>query len=454
VAGVPKRFRQPSQEKALQLTLLGLLPAGHLAHFINDVVQALDLTCILSSYASLAGKPPYDPTMMVKVWLYAYCEGVRSSRRVERALRENIAFRVLSENQQPGHWTLNEFRKRHRMALADLFYQTVQLAQKLNLVGFASVAIDGTKVKANASKHSAMSYKRMIEEEARIKALVAKYLDDCDEADRDDDDKPGQGGQGTQMPEELANKQKRLEAIQVAKKALEDEAVETARAEQQERRQRACDEGRPFNARKNPEDAVPDPKAQRNFTDPESRIMKGSAGEFLQAYNGQAAVDSAHQIIVAADLSNLAADAPHLLPMAKQIIRNTGELPFDITADAGYCSEKNLRELSQLGVTPVIPPERLKHSVWRQGPTVANVAEGLSATEYARQFLRTEAGRLRYKPRKQTVEPVFGQTKEARGLRQFLHRGLEKVKSFWLLDCAAHNLLKIFRAGGLQLANC
>jgi transposase len=454
VASVPKRFRQPSPEKALQEALLGMLPGGHLVHFINDVVQSLDLGAILGAYQSLAGQPPYDPTMMVKVWLYAYCEGIRSSRRVEKALRENIAFRVLSDSQLPGHWTLNQFRKRHREALADLFYQTVRLAQKLNLIGFASVAIDGTKIKANASSHSAMSYKRMVAEEARLKALIGKYLDDCDEADREDTEKPGGGGPPAQLPEELATKQKRLAAIQTAKKELEDEAVQCARAEQQERRQKAIDEGRRFIARKNPEKAVPDPKAQRNFTDSESRIMKGSGGEFLQAYNGQAAVDSAHQVIVAADLSNMAADAPHLLPMAKQVIRNTGVIPFDITADAGYCSEKNLTELSQLAITPVIPPERVKHSTWRQGPTVDNVQDGLSATEFARQFLATEAGRLRYKPRKQTVEPTFGQTKEARGLRQFLHRGLEKVRSFWLLECAAHNLLKIFRFGGLQAAGC
>jgi transposase len=448
---VSKRFRQPPPGDALRSALLALLPGDHVVHFINDVVQLLDLRLILDSYRCLKGNPPYDPTMMLKVWLYAYCEGIRSSRRVEKAMRENIAFRLLSNNQHPDHWTLNAFRKRHREALADLFFQTVQLAQRLNLVSLVSVAIDGTKIKANASKHSAMSYARMTEEEVRLKSLIVNYLDDCDKTD-EDEAQGGRRGGGNRLPDELATKQKRLDAIQAARKALEEEAREKARAEQEERRKQAEEEGRSFLARKNPDAAVPDPKAQRNFTDPESRIMKGSGGEFVQAYNAQAAVDSAHQVIVAADLSNQAADAPHLLPMAKQVIRNTGQLPFDITADAGYCSDQNLRDLSQLGVTPLIPPERVKHAVWRQNGVITDIVDGLTPIEYARQFLRTDEGRRRYKLRMQTVEPAFGQTKEARGLRQFLHRGLEKVKCFWLFDCAAHNLLKIFRSGALKPA--
>ena len=446
-----KRFRQPPPGETLRTALLALLPADHVVHFINDVVQMLDIKLILDNYRSPEGNPPYDPSMMLKVWLYAYCDGIRSSRRVEKAMRENIAFRVLSNNQHPDHWTLNAFRKRHRAALADLFFQTVQLAQRLNLVSLVSVAIDGTKIKANASKHSAMSYGRMTEEESRLRSLIANYLDDCDKADDDEARRSG-GGPGNRLPDELATKQKRLNAIQAAKKALEEEARETASAEQEERRKKAEEEGRTFLVRKNPADAVPDPKSQRNFTDPESRIMKGSGGKFVQAYNAQAAVDSAHQIIVAADLSNQSTDAPHLLPMAKQVIRNTGTIPLDITADAGYCSDQNLRDLCQLAVTPLIPPERVKHAVWRQNGVSTDILDGLPPTEFARQFLRTDEGRRRYKLRMQTVEPAFGQTKEARGLRQFLHRGIENVKCFWLLECAAHNLLKIFRSGRLNPA--
>lgn len=443
-----KRFRdyQPDQVFLLPPSPHDWLPDDHLVHFINEIVPSLDLSAIYDSYSGTLGQPPFHPEMMVKVWLYAYCVGVRSSRKVEQALHENIAFRILSGNQQPVYWTLNEFRRRHMAVLGDLFVQSIQLAAKAGLIDLSQIAIDGTKIKANASKNKAMSYKRMCEEEQRLKEEIEAYFRECDEAD-DEEDKLYGDRRGDELPEHLNTPAKRLAAIQKAKAELEAEAVEKARQEQEKKKAKAEKEGRPYRPRKKAEDAKPPAKAQRNFTDAESRIMKGPDG-FVQAFNAQLAVDARSQIAVGADLTNQGNDCPHLLPMVDQVIENTGMKPGQVLADAGYFSEDNVEGVTTQDIDVIIPPDKMPHRVWReQNFTNEPVPEDASPKEAMRHRLRTEEGLADYKQRQMTVEPVIGQTKGNRGLRQFLHRGVEKARHMWRFDLAAHNILKLFRAG-------
>ena len=448
VIDMAKRFKthDPDQLLLLPPSLADWLPKNHLVYFVRDVVNALDLSAFYRAYKGTKGQPPYPPVMMVAVWVYGYMLGIRSSRRIERALHEDVGFRVLAGNRQPDFWTLNQFRTRHRKAFAALLQQSILMADKAGLVKLRQVAVDGTKIQANASKHSAMSYGRMNDEEARLRDNIERYLDECDETDKQEDDEFGPR-RGDELPEHLADDQKRIEAIQKAKNALEEEARERARAAQDERRNKAQEEGRDFHPRSDPEQAVPEPKSQRNFTDPESRIMV-TGKSFVQGYNAQAAVDAETQIIVAADLSNLAADAPHLIPMIEQVEANTGQTPREVSADAGYWSESNLAALDDKLIDAFIPPDRLKHGdARRQKPPVGRIPNSASRADRMRRRLQTQHGRTRYKMRRCSVEPVFGQTKAARGLRQFLHRGRDKVCDFWRFEGAAHNLLKIFRAG-------
>lgn len=444
-----KRFRphDPDQGLLLPPSLGDWLPEDHLVHFIKSVVEELDLKAIYASYESTRGRPPYSPKMMLGIWLYAYCQGIRSSRRVERALYEDVGFRVLAANQQPDFWTLNQFRSRHMPVLKSLFVQTIRLGQRAGLLALKQVAVDGTKVKANASKHAAMSYKRMSSEEKRLQAEVDRYFEEAEAIDAEEDREFGKR-RGNELPEHLNTPGKRLEAIRRAKRELEEEAKERARAEQDERRRKAEEEGRPFYPRSDPDKAKPSPKSQRNFTDPDSRIMVNGDKAFVQAYNAQLAVDVDSQLIVAADLSNLAPDAPHLTALVDQVLANTGDIPNEVSADAGYFSEENIRHIEALPTEALIPPERLPHNEWKQQAAASGrIPISLSLKERMRRKLRTSRGRSRYKRRQCSVEPVLGQIKQGRGLRQFLHRGLEKVKDSWFLDCIAHNLLKLFRSG-------
>ena len=444
-----KRFRtyDPGQPYLLPPSPRDWIPEDHLVHFIADVVKQLDLSGIYGRYAA-AGQPAYHPMMMTAVWLYAFSQGIRSSRRIERALHEDIGFRLLSGDQQPDFWTLNQFRKRHRSALAGIFKQTVHLAQKLGFVKLGHVAIDGTKLKGNASKHAAMSYGRMVEAEAKLVEQLNAYFREADEVDDGEDKKFGKGKRGDELPEDLQHAAKRLRAIQKAKKELEEEAVERAKADQQKRREVAEAEGRDYKPRLNPEEAKPDPKAQRNFTDPESRIMRNSEKAFCQGYNGQTAVDAGSHIIVAADLTNSSADCPHFESMIGQVISNCGDAPDQVSADAGYFSEANLDVCKKHDIEAFIPPGRVEHSVWRsqQSPR-GRIPKDASTAYLMKRKLSTKRGREIYKLRHVTAEPVFGHIKSVRGLQQFLHRGLEKVRDYWLLDCAVQNMLRLFRLG-------
>jgi hypothetical protein len=384
---------------------------------------------------------------------------VVSSRRIERATYEDLGFRYLSADTHPDHDTIASFRARHLSALAGLFVQALRLCQKAGLVKLGHVAIDGTKIKANASKHKAMSYARMTETEARLRQEVEALLRRAAEVDAAEDAQYGPGQRGDELPAELARRDVRLAKIREAKAALEQEAKEqavrqraVAEAKLAARAEQAAQTGKQVGGRgpqvPDPADATPDPKAQRNFTDPDSRIMPDGAnkGSFIQAYNAQAAVDSHAQIIVAADITQLSNDSQQLVPMIVQVQANLGRPPDVVSADGGYWSAANVTDPGVAGIDLHIATRRPARGA-RPDPSEDPPGEPASVQEAMRQKLRTAAGHAIYKQRKAIVEPVFGQTKERRGFRRFSFRGAGLVRSEWRLICLTGNLLKLFRAG-------
>ena len=477
-----KRFRSCSLDQPLLLppSLQDWLPEKHLARFIADVTEQLDLSEILADYTRRDGRgmAAYHPAMMVRVLLYGYCLGVVSSRKLERATYEDVAFRYLAADQHPDHDSIASFRQTHLQALGGMFLQALRLCEKAGLVKLGHVAIDGTKLKANASKHKAMSYDRMQEKEKQLREEVEKLLAQAAQVDAEEDTQYGKGKPGDELPAELARRESRLQKIAAAKADLEQEARERARREKAAAeaklagRQRQEEErGKKLGGRPpqipDPEQARVEPKAQRNFTDPDSRIMlDGATKSFTQAYNAQAAVDSQEQIIVAAALTQETNDKKQLVPMLEQVAENLGRKPEHGSADAGYFSEAAVTDERVAGIDLLVPPDRQKHSPGSEGkPVIADtgvpattesqsqsVGESTpppakSAAETMRDKLRTAAGRALYKMRKAVVEPVFGQIKAVRGLRGFSMRGLEKVSAEWQIMCLTHNLLKLFRAG-------
>jgi len=430
-----KTFRpyDPDQPFLLPASMREWLSHGHLAYFVSDVADQLDLSMIMERYEhEERGYPPYHPRMMVKVLLYAYCIGVSSSRKIARKLEEDIAFRVLAANNTPDFRTISDFRKDHLKALAALFVQVLKLCQKTGLVKLGHVALDGTKIQANASKHKAMSYKRMKEEEARLEAEVAELLRRAEVVDDEEDQRYGKDKRGDELPKELAFRESRLKKIREARQALEAEARREAEKEQGESEQAVV---------------TPKDKAQRNFTDADSHIMPAPGGKhFIQAYNAQAAVDSAHQVIVAAEITNQPSDRGQAEPMMDVVETNTGRLPRQLSADAGYFSSDAVKNLAVHGIDVYMPPDKMRH-----GSTVPPVPRGriphsLSIADRMRRKLRTKKGQKCYALRKELPEPVFGQIKQARGFRQFLLRGLDKVSGEWQLICTGHNLLKLCKA--------
>jgi transposase len=439
------------------------LPEGHLARFLLDVVSALDLSAIYASYQEKDGRgqAAYAPEMMVRLLLYGYAKGVYSSRKIETRTYEDVAFRYLSGDQHPDHATIAEFRKRHLDALSGLFTQALVLCSEAGLVKLGHVSIDGTKIKANASKHKAMSYKHMNETEARLKQEIDALLAAAEKTDAEENAEYGKDRHGDELPAELQRRESRLQKIGEAKAALEQEAqgkavqeraeVEQKLAEREEEERRT---GKKKSGRKpepcDPEQARPDDTAQRNFTDAESRIMPdgGNKGSFVQGYNAQIAVDSASQVIVAAEVTQETNDKKQLLPMIALIAANLEQKPEKVSADTGYFSEANVTDESVKEVDLYVATGRDKH-----GDAVETSSSppppGASPKEAMREKLRTEAGRTVYKMRKAIVEPVFGQIKEQRGFRRFSLRGKENVSREWKLVCAVSNLLKLFRAGGV-----
>jgi transposase len=429
-----KTFRpyEPEQNYLMPVSLKEWLPTDHLAYFISDVVDQLDLAEIMDSYErEERGYPPYHPRMMVKILLYAYCIGVPSSRKIAGRLEEDIAFRVLAANNTPDFRTISDFRKDNLKALAELFLQVLKLCQKAGLVKLGHVALDGTKIKANASKHKAMSYKRMKEEEERLESEINELLKNAEVTDKEEDRRYGKNKRGDELPQELAFRESRLKKIREAREALEAEARQAAAK----------------NDKKDDQDGQPKDKDQRNFTDAESKIMPVSGGkDFVQAYNAQAAVDSAHQIIVAAETNNRPIDKGQAEPMMERVKENAGRLPKQLSADTGYFSSETVTALTQIGIDVYIPPNRISHTDFRLPSPRGRIPSGLSVADRMRRKLKTQKGRQVYGLRKELPEPVFGQIKQVRGFRQFLFRGLEKVSREWKVICTGHNLLKLFGA--------
>jgi transposase len=479
---VSKSYRpyEPRQSFLLPPSPLEWLPKKHLALFILDVVRELPLTKITHYYEREGrGFPPHHPQMMVTLLLYAYCIGVPSSRKIERRTHEDVAFRVVAGNTHPDHTCISEFRRIHLQALSELFVKVLHICQRMGLVKLGHVALDGTKVKANASKHKAMSYERMKEEENRLAQKVAVLMKAAEDTDAAEDAEHGKRRPGDEIPEELARAERRLERIREAKAALEAEAQEQAHQREAQAREAAqteaaiaemanvraargtakdddSDEPPPPPSTTTPEplpshqvpvgkDGAPTPKAQRNFTDAESRIMKTGDG-YVQGYNGQIVVDETHQIIVAQGLSNQPPDAEHLVPMLDRVIENCGAVPTVMSADNGYLSEANVARAEARGVDIHLAPGRAKHgSAEFWAPSSDGTAKARMAAK-----LSTPDGKRLYSRRKVIVEPVFGQIKN-RGFRHFLLRGLQKVRGEWALITMSHNLLKLF-AASLRIA--
>ena len=449
-----KTFRPYSLDQQLLLPpdMRNWLPEGDLALFVSDVVDELDLSAIYAAYdrGDGRGQPPYHPAMMVKLLVYGYCIGIVSSRKLERATYRDVAFRVLTGDQQPDHDSIAEFRRRHLEALAGLFAQVLRLCQAAGLVQLGHVALDGTKLKANASKHKAMSYARMEETERRLEAEVRQLLERAEQVDAAEDRQYGPARRGDELPAELARRESRLAKIRAAKAALQAEAraraadaAAAARVKLAAREQRVGSaKGKPATV-PDPDQVQPGPREQHNFTDPESRIMvDGATKEFVQGYNAQVAVDSHAQVIVACDVTQAAGDVGQFVPMLEQAIANVGQRPAQVTADAGYFSEANLTAPQFTGIEFYVPPDRQAH----HGPMTAGRSRLGAFSEAMRSKLQTDVGRAVYARRKTIPEPVFGQIKAGRGVRRFWLRGIQKVRGEWTLVCLGHNLLKLFRA--------
>lgn len=451
---IKSRFRpySPDQQYLFPQDMKQWLPEDDLVYFVMDVVKQLDLREIYRPYEfERRGQPPYNPTMMVTLLIYAYAVGMPSSRKIEQATYHSIPFRVLTANQHPDHDTVADFRKRHLHSLSGLFVQVLRLCQKAGLVKLGHIALDGTKVKANASKHKAMSYSRMEKKAAELEQQVKDLLAQAEHVDENENAKYGKGKKGNDLPKELKFRQTRLEKLQKAKEALEEEAKTEAAAKQPEyeAKRKAYSEktgrrGRP----PKPPSEQPDPKKQRNFTDPESRIMPVSGGkDFVQGYNCQAAVDKETQVIVAAHVTQATNDKQQVLPLIAGIEINTDKtLPKIISADSGYFSEANCKELARREVDSYIATGKLKHGETNLSPR-GRIPKDATIKERMTRKLRTLKGRNTYSLRKHIVEPVFGQIKEARNFRRFSCRGLEPCQHEWGLVCLTHNIMKLFRSG-------
>jgi transposase len=416
--------------------------ADHISRLIVSLVrESLDLSAIIGSYTSGLGQPPFDPRMMTAVLLHGYASGVYSSRRIAKACVERADFMMIVAGDPPDFRTISEFRRRHLKALAGLFVQVLQLAAQAGLVKLGHVALDGTKIKANASKHKAMSYDRMKKREAALQAEVDRWLKAAEAADAEEDRLYGDK-RGDELPAWVADKQKRLEKIRQAKAELEAQAQ--AAAEEELRRRAEAEVQRKAEGRKKtgktpaPPKSEPDGKAQRNFTDPQSRILKTRDG-YIQGYNAQAAVDGAAQIIVAHGLTASMSDQDQLVPLVDGIKDNLGRKPKQASADTGYLSEANLAALDDRRIGAYIAVGRAKHPA----ETKREITQPLTKAMHDK--LKRAGHRSRYRLRKQIVEPVFGQIKQARGFRQFLLRGIDKVSAEWALICTAHNLTKLVR---------
>ena len=484
-----KSYQPWTQDQAYLLppSLHDWLPEDHLAWFIVEVVSQLDLSAIETSIQSKdsRGQRPYHPSMMVALLVYAYCTGVYSSRRIERACHEDVAFRVITGNTQPFFTTINEFRRVHREHFGALFVEVLKLCRRAGLVKLHHVAIDGTKVKANASKHKAMSYRRMVQEERRLRAQVERLLGEAEAVDASEDSRYGASTRADELPEELRRRESRLKRIREAKAALEAEARNTrartlreqaeghertahthrdpvvrrrARTNATKRRAKAeefgpGDDDPPGGGNGGGElprkptlatpQGVPVDEAQRNFTDPESSIMMGADG-FVQAYNAQLAVDDAHQVIVACGVTDQPSDAANFAPMLERVRANVGAAPEHATGDTGYWNPHVETRARALGTEAWVATARVRHGDAGPATRTGDPPDDLDPRERMRWRLDTSQGRTRYARRKAVVEPVNGQIKHARRFRQFSLRGIGGVDAEWVMVSLCHNVLKLF----------
>jgi len=445
------RDYDPDQLMLFPTDIKQWLAEDDLVYFLIDIVAEMDLQPIYHEYKyRKGGQPPYHPRMMVSLLLYAYCVGMPSSRKIEQATYHHIPFRVLTANQHPDHDTIANFRKRHLQSLADLFVNVLQLCQKAGLVTLGHVSLDGTKVRANASRHKAMSYGRMDAKITELENQVQQLLAKAEACDQNEDALYGKGNSGNKLPKELQFRHLRLKKIREAKKVIQNEAKANFKAQQQEyknklkaREQRTDRRGRPPKA----PSADPDPKRQYNFTDPDSRVMvDGATKSFQQTYNCQAAVDEKEQIIIGSGVSQDTNDKLQLKPLVKTTKTNlANKVPKKISADAGYFSEDNCKFLASEKIQAYIATEKTNQLSKTSAP-IGRVPQNATITERMTRKLQTRKGRGIYEKRKQIVEPVFGQIKEVRRFRRFSFRGLQNVAAEWDLICLTHNLLKLYRS--------
>ena len=440
----------PNQQYLLPPSVQDWLPENDLVYFILDTINELDISAITEKYEQdKRGFPPFHPRMMATLLLYSYCRGIFSSRKIMQACQERISFKVIVGDDIPNFRTISDFRKLHLKELQQLFVQILQLCQEAGLVKLGHIALDGTKIKANASRHKAMSYGRMLKEETRLTEEIKQLLEKAQAVDQQEDDKYGPDRRGDELPEELARRGSRLKRIDKAKEALEAKARATAQQARKQREQEDSEnDDKPKRGRKRKavSDVPPDNK-QYNFTDPESSIMKANNKGWDQCGNAQAVVDSKKQVIVACDVTSQSNDKQQFVPMLEQTLENVGKDKKikAASADSGYYSESNVKFAQDKKIDAYIATKRTKHSDTVMKTPRGRPPKDLTVQQKMARKLRTRKGRETYSKRKSIVEPVFGQIKRARGFVQFSLRGIEKMRGEWAIVCLTHNLLKLYR---------
>ena len=435
---MPREYRryEPDQTLLLPPSLRDWLPEDHLSFFLSDTIDAMDLSAFEARYGEEGpGNQAFDPRMMLKVLVYAYATGTFSSRKIAAKLHEDVAYRVLGADNFPAHRTISDFRQRHLPEFRDLFVQVVQTAQEVGLVKLGTVAVDGSKVRASASKHKAMSYQRMKEEEKRLRKEIHGLLAQAKKTDAQEDKRYGKDRRGDELPAELSRREDRLRTIQAARRRLEarQREVDQENGRDPDDQDRTGKPGKPFQR------AFGEPKAtaQENFTDPDSRIMKRGSSGFEQCYNAQIAVDETEQIIVAAAVTQSASDVHQLEPLMEQIQETAGQHPDKTLADAGYRSEANLQMLEEKGIEGFVAMGRKKNGESKP-PDPQNAATCRMAKK-----METQRGKKHYRKRKYLGEPPFAWIKSVMGFDQFSLRGVDKVTSEWDLACLAANLKRM-----------
>ena len=462
VGRVDKTFRayDPDQMFLMPPSIADWVAEDHLARFVSELVEeVLDLEPFLAVYTEARGFPPYDPRLMLKVLIYGYTTGVRSSRKIEKRCHDDVAFRFLAANQAPDFRSIARFRRRHLTALAALFLEVLTLCQAAGMVKLGRVGLDGSKVRANASRRKAMSYKRMTEREASLQAEVDDLLADAEAVDAAEDGRFGEDGRDDDLSAEMARRESRLAKIRRAKSDLEADAARRAAADAARKTWhktaahtdrsagQRCDDSTSAADQAAADSTVAD-KAQRNFTDPDSRIMKTSDGSFHYCYNAQTAADEAHQVIVATRLSNRSADCPEFAAVLDEITINCGQRPRQVVADAGYFSEDNVTAAHDRGVDALIATGRLKHGETPAAAPRGRIPNDATVKQRMARKLRTKNGRASYARRKAVIEPVFGQIHTVQGGKQVLLRGEQAANSEWQLIATCHNLRKLFNHTG------